>query len=137
MASFHDLSFDDIDGNKVDFSKFRGKVSVVINVASNWGYTKRRYTQLTQLHKARFPGIEILAFPSLQFGAQEFDDHGKIKSFAENNYAFQGEGYNLMSLSDVNGENANDIYRWLKLKTSNAPIKWNFSTVFLVDPSGK
>ena len=134
--SFHDLSFIDIDGNKVSFDKFKGSVSVVINVASNWGYTKARYGQLVQLHKEKYPDVEIIAFPSLQFGAQEFDNHAEIKKFAETNFAFHKDGFNMMSLSDVNGDNTNEVYQWLKSKTNDKPIQWNFSTVFLVDPNG-
>jgi glutathione peroxidase len=92
---------------------------------------------LVQLHKEKYPDVEIIAFPSLQFGAQEFDNHAEIKKFAETNFAFHKDGFNMMSLSDVNGDNTNEVYQWLKSKTNDKPIQWNFSTVFLVDPNGK
>ena len=91
---------------------------------------------MVQLHKEKYPDVEIIAFPSLQFGAQEFDNHAEIKNFAETNFAFHKDGFNMMSLSDVNGDNTNEVYQWLKSKTNDKPIQWNFSTVFLVDPNG-
>ena len=67
MASFYDLSYPDVDGNVVDFSKFKGKVSFVTNVASRWGVTKKRYLEMEGLLNDKYPEVEVLAFPSGQF----------------------------------------------------------------------
>ncbi len=102
--------------------------------------TKREYTQLVQLHKKYHDkGLEILAFPCNQFGAQEPGTPQDIYDFATKKFGFPGES--LTEKVDVNGDSAHPLWTYLKNTAPNtsklplAAIKWNF-TKFLVDKSG-
>ena len=82
MSTFHDLNFNDTDGNNVSFNQFKDKVVYVTNVASAWGKTRRHYTQLQVLHEDyKDDGLEIIAFPCNQFGRQEPGTDKEIKKF--------------------------------------------------------
>jgi glutathione peroxidase-family protein len=108
----------DIDGNDVAFSQFAGKVLLILNVASACGYTEQNYVGLQALHeKYGKYGLEIIAFPSNQFGGQEPGSEEHIKDDIGKRY---GVTFRMMSKVDVNGENAHPIFRcaptqWLQL----------------------
>jgi glutathione peroxidase len=125
------------DGSQTDLSAHKGKVLLVVNVASKCGFTPQ-YEGLEALHR-RYgdKGFEVLGFPCNQFGAQEPGNAEEIASFCSLTYDVS---FPLLGKIDVNGKDAAPIYRHLK---SEAPglhgseaIKWNF-TKFLVDRSGK
>jgi glutathione peroxidase len=127
----------DIDGNEVDLAKYKGKVVMIVNVASRCGFTKQ-YTQLQELHEKYSPqGLCILAFPSNDFGRQEPDDDARIKEFCKTRYSV---GFDLFSKSHVKGEESNDVYKFLTSKEKagefGGDIQWNF-TKFLIDRNGK
>lgn len=135
--SFYDFSAQVLDSTEtIPFSKYKGKVCLVVNVASACGLTDSNYTDLVQLdEKYRDKGLEILAFPCNQFGSQESKCSLDIKNFAKNKYKAQ---FQMFEKIDVNGTNAHPLYKWLKSKQGGSfidAIKWNF-TKFLVDHEG-
>ena len=133
--TFHELSGVDIDGNTLDFGKFKNKVVYVTNVASAWGKTRRHYTQLQELQEHyNDDGLEIIGFPCNQFGRQEPKSNSDIKAFTRDKYKVN---FQLMSKSDVNGDNTNEVYSWLKQRAGDtSDIGWNFARIYLVDRSG-
>src|SRR5262245_10198633 len=135
--TLHEFRAKSIDGSEVSLSQYRGKVLLVVNVASRCGFTPQ-YTGLEKLHeKYKDLGFSVLGFPCNQFGNQEPGSESEIKSFCETNYAVT---FPLFGKVDVNGPNAHPVYQFLKdalpgvLGTKR--IKWNF-TKFLVDREGR
>ncbi|MFN0161450.1 MAG: glutathione peroxidase [Burkholderiales bacterium] len=136
MPSFHDFSAESLVGKPVKLSRYKGKLVLVVNTASQCGLTPQ-YKGLEALYaKYRDRGLEIVGFPCNQFGAQEPGSAAEIGAFCERNY---GVSFPMMAKVDVNGADAHPLYKWL---TSAAPgflgseaIKWNF-TKFLVGPDG-
>jgi glutathione peroxidase len=125
------------DGSATDLSEHRGKAMLIVNVASNCGFTPQ-YEGLEALHeKYRDRGFTVLGFPCNQFGAQEPGDAAEIASFCKTNYAVD---FPIFGKIDVNGDNAAPIYQHLKEEApgllGSKAIKWNF-TKFLVDRSGE
>ena len=134
--SIYDFEVRDIDGNTQSLKKFEGKTLLIVNVASKCGFTSQ-YTELEQIYKEyKDSGLEILAFPCNQFGAQEPGDAQEIKSFCALTYNVE---FPLFSKIDVNGDNAAPVYDYLKESLpgilGSKAIKWNF-TKFLVDKNG-
>jgi glutathione peroxidase len=125
-----------IDGTKVSLSAFDGNVLLIVNVASQCGFTPQ-YDGLEKLYKKyKNEGFMVLGFPCNQFGGQEPGTDSEIKSFCQTNY---GVTFPLFARIDVNGPNAHPLYDFLKeakpgiLGTER--IKWNF-TKFLIDRQG-
>lgn len=135
VSSFFDLTANDISGNPLDFSEFEGRVTVLVNVASECGYTDSHYRGLVKLwsHVKHTQQIHILAFPCDQFGHQEPGTSEEIHEFAVQKY---GVDFTMMEKIDVNGPNASIIYKFLKSKAGPASIGWNFATYFVVSPDG-
>jgi glutathione peroxidase len=134
--SFYDLKADLPGGKTYDFDELKGKVVLIVNVASQCGFTPQ-YKGLQALHKKyKDRKFVILGFPCNQFGGQEPDDDATIATFCELNH---GVNFPLMKKSDVNGDNANPVYKWLKNEKAGllglTRIKWNFEK-FLVDQNG-
>lgn len=137
MPSFYDLKPLDAKEQPFDFSQFKGKVVLIVNVASKCGFTKQ-YADLEALYKKYHDqGLEIVGFPCNQFGGQEPGSAEEIASFCSLNY---GVSFPVLNKIDVNGSNADPVYVWLKSQKSGflgfSGIKWNFEK-FLVDPNGK
>uniref|UniRef100_M8C0E0 Glutathione peroxidase n=1 Tax=Aegilops tauschii TaxID=37682 RepID=M8C0E0_AEGTA len=130
------ITMQDVRGNDVELSRYKGKVLLIVNVASRCGLANSNYTELGQLYeKYREKGFEILAFPCNQFAGQEPDSDEKIVEFACNR--FQAE-FPIFRKVDVNGNNAAPLYKFLKSERGGLfgeRIKWNF-TKFLVDKEG-
>jgi len=126
-----------LDGKPLPLADFEGKVLLIVNTASECGFTPQ-YAGLESLHrKYAARGLAVLGFPCNQFGSQEPGDAATIGAFCEKNF---GVSFPLSEKIEVNGEGAHPLYRYL---TSEAPgilgttaIKWNF-TKFLIDRSGK
>ena len=137
QTTFYDLKANDIYGEQVDFSKFKGKKVLVVNTASKCGYTPQ-YAQLQDLYK-EFGGekFEIIGFPSNNFMGQEPGDEKEIAQFCEKNY---GVTFTMMEKIDVKGKDIHPVYQWLTEKSQNgvedAKVKWNFQK-FLIDENGK
>lgn len=136
-ASIYDFSVTGIDGNPVPLSTYKGQVLLIVNTASQCGFTPQ-YQGLQGLYNQyASQGLTILGFPCNQFGQQEPGNSEQIQSFCETRF---GVSFPLFEKIDVNGSNADPLYQYL---TKAAPgllgteaIKWNF-TKFLVDRTGK
>jgi glutathione peroxidase len=125
-----------IDGKDVSLSDYRGKVLLIVNVASRCGFTPQ-YAGLEQLYaKHAEQGFAVLGFPCNQFGKQEPGSKNEIKAFCETSF---GVTFPLFSKIDVNGPNAHPLYQFLKKSKPGFAglqrIMWNF-TKFLVDREG-
>jgi glutathione peroxidase len=133
--SFYDYSTKLNDGSLTKLSKYKGKVLLVVNTASQCGFTPQ-YKGLQELYATyKDRGFAVLAFPCDQFGHQEPGSDDEIKSFCETNY---GVDFPLFSKIEVNGDNADPIYKFLKSEKGGLlgdAIKWNF-TKFLIDKQG-
>lgn len=135
--TIYDYTVKDIDRNDVSLDKFKGKVLLIVNVASKCGLTSSNYSELSHIYeKYKTQGFEILAFPCNQFGGQEPGSNPEIKQFACTRFKAE---FPIFDKVDVNGPSTAPIYQFLK---SNAGgflgdlIKWNFEK-FLVDKNGK
>lgn len=135
--SIYDFSANSIDGRSIDLSTYKDKVLLIVNTASQCGFTPQ-YKGLQALYdKYAEQGLVVLGFPCNQFGQQEPGSEREIQSFCEARF---GVSFPLFQKVDVNGNNAHPLYKYL---TQIAPgilgteaIKWNF-TKFLIDRSGK
>ena len=135
--SAYDFQARQIDGKDISMAEFRGKVMLIVNTASQCGFTPQ-FGGLEALHKSYAgQGLAVLGFPCNQFGAQDPGSNGEISDFCQLNY---GVSFPMMSKIDVNGPAAHPLYKWL---SSEAPgllgskaIKWNF-TKFLIGKDGK
>ena len=137
MQSIYDFSADSLAGRKADLSAVKGKVLLVVNTASQCGFTPQ-YKGLEAIYeKYRDQGFEVLGFPCNQFGGQEPGADDAIAQFCEQNY---GVKFPMFSKVDVNGSKAHPLFAWLKAQApgilGTQDIKWNF-TKFLVGRDGK
>jgi len=136
VAGVFDFSAVSLAGEAVDLKQFQGKVLLIVNTASQCGFTPQ-YQQLQQLYQQfNVHGLEVLGFPCNQFRGQEPGTAGEIGAFCETNY---GVRFPLFAKINVNGADTHPLYQYLK---SAAPgllgsksIKWNF-TKFLVRKDG-
>jgi glutathione peroxidase len=137
MASVYDFSVKDIHGNERKLDQYKEKVMLIVNVASECGFTPQYKGLEAMYEKLHSRGLEVLGFPCNQFGAQEPGTAEEIESFCELNY---GVTFPLFAKIDVNGDNAAPLYKYLKKEKpgllGTEAIKWNF-TKFLVDRKGK
>lgn len=135
--SIYDFTVKDARGNDVDLSTYKGKVLLIVNVASECGLANSNYTELNQIYKKyKDQGLEILAFPCNQFGNQEPGNNEQILEFACTRFKAE---YPVFDKINVNGESAHPLYKFLKSSKGGLfgdSIKWNFSK-FLVDREGK
>jgi glutathione peroxidase len=136
MASLYDITVDDIKGKPVKLSKYKDKVLLIVNTASECGFTPQ-YKGLEALYeKFHGRGLEVLGFPCNQFGEQEPGDESAIAQFCEVNY---GVTFPMFAKVDVNGDDASPLFKHLKSAKKgilgSEAIKWNF-TKFLVDRKG-
>ncbi len=126
-----------LDGKEVDLTAFKGKVVLIVNVASKCGYTPQ-YEPLQAMHaKLAKDGLVIVGVPCNQFGKQEPGTEKDIAAFCEKNY---GVTFTMLSKVDVNGKNACPLYKYLTGKDTNGkfagPITWNFEK-FLIGRNGE
>ena len=127
----YEFSVKDIDGSEVDLSSYKGKVILIVNVASACGFTPQ-YEGLQDLfERYKDKGLEILAFPCNQFGLQEPGSNDQIKTFCEDKYNIS---FKLFDKVDVIGEHASPLFNYLN-EVAGRDIKWNF-TKFLFDQNG-
>ncbi|KIP07642.1 hypothetical protein PHLGIDRAFT_89284 [Phlebiopsis gigantea 11061_1 CR5-6] len=136
MSAFHSLKAELPNGQTYDFAQLKGKVVLIVNVASKCGFTPQ-YKGLQALYdKYKEKDFVILGFPCNQFGGQEPGSDDEIATFCERNH---GVSFPLMKKTDVNGDATNEVYKFLKSEKSGllglARIKWNFEK-FLIDKEG-
>ncbi len=137
MTTVHDFSADTIDGRSRALSSYRGKVLLIVNTASQCGFTPQ-YAGLEALYREyRDRGLEILGFPCNQFGAQEPGSESEIAKFCETRY---GVSFPMFAKVEVNGDTAHPLFEWLRKEApgllGSQAIKWNF-TKFLVEREGR
>lgn len=136
MSTIYDFSAERIDGSQQVFSDYRDNVLLIVNTASNCGFTPQfaDLEALYQCYKAQ--GLVVIGFPCNQFGAQDPDSNENIGAFCQKNY---GVTFPMMAKVAVNGKEAHPIYQWLKAQKGDVltdSIKWNF-TKFLVSRDGE
>ena len=137
MTNVYDFNARDIDGEERSLGDYRGKLLLIVNVASQCGFTPQ-YKGLEALHrKYADKGVEVLGFPCNQFGKQEPGDAEEIKKFCSLNYDVT---FPLFAKIDVNGTAAHPLYNYLTREKGGGllgrGIKWNF-TKFLIDREGE
>jgi glutathione peroxidase len=137
MTTVFDFTAKSLAGEETALSTYRGQVLLIVNTASQCGFTPQ-YAGLEALYKKLHPkGLTILGFPCNQFGAQEPGSDAEIGAFCEKNY---GVSFPMFAKIDVNGDNAHPLYKFLKSEKRGIlfteAIKWNF-TKFLVGRDGK
>ena len=136
-STFLDLTATDITGKPVEMAQWKGRKVMVVNTASECGYTKQ-YAQLEELYEQyKDKGLVIIGFPCDQFGGQEPGTEAEIATFCQKNY---GVTFPLMSKVEVKGANKHPVYQWLTEKKLNGKmdveISWNFQK-FLIDEQGQ
>lgn len=134
--SLYDIDLVTIDGKPQKMDVYRGKTLLIVNVASQCGFTPQ-YTGLQALYdKFKDNGVVVLGFPCDQFGHQEPDGEAEIEQFCTRNY---GVTFPMFAKIEVNGANAHPLYKYLKSEKpgilGTEAIKWNF-TKFLVGADG-
>jgi glutathione peroxidase len=131
-SSVHDFTLTSIDGKAVPLSSYKGKVVLLVNVASKCGYTPQ-YTGLQSLYtKYKDKGLVVVGVPANNFGGQEPGTNEEIQTFCSRNYNVT---FPMMSKVSVKGEDKTPLYGYLTENTGG-DVKWNF-TKFLVDKNGK
>ncbi|HBK87875.1 MAG: glutathione peroxidase [Cyclobacteriaceae bacterium] len=128
--SLYEFKMAAIDGKSIDFSQYKGKTVLIVNVASKCGYTPQ-YADLQKLQDTFGSKVVILGFPANNFGAQEPGTNAEISSFCQKNY---GVTFQMFEKISVKGEDQHPLYAWLKEKTGQEP-SWNFCK-YLIKPDG-
>jgi glutathione peroxidase len=135
MTSLGDFKATGIDGTETDLASYEGQVVLVVNTASQCGFTPQ-YKGLQELQDTYGErGFTVLGFPCDQFGGQEPGTDEEISSFCERNF---GVDFPLFAKVDVNGDEAHPLFAWLRKEKSGllgGKIKWNF-TKFLIGRDG-
>ena len=135
-ASIYDFKVPSLDGQQIDFSKFKGKKVLIVNTASKCGLTPQ-YAELQQLHEKYKNTLVIVGFPANNFGQQEPGTNEEIKEFCQKNY---GVTFPITEKVSVKGDDIHPMFKYLVEEAAKLgfedPIKWNF-TKFLVDENGK
>ena len=131
---FFDFKIKDISDKILDLSNFKNKTVLLVNVASNCGFTKQ-YDGLQELYeKYKDNGLVVIGVPSNQFGGQEPGTNDQIKDFCESNFNIT---FPITSKYEVRGKNAHQIYLWAKANYGKSAIpKWNFHKI-LINKNGK
>ncbi len=136
MTSLQDFSATTLDGQPQSLDAYAGQVALVVNTASQCGFTPQYEGLETLWRTYRDDGFVVLGFPCNQFGGQEPGEAEQIGAFCQNNY---GVTFPLFDKVDVNGNNAHPLFGWLRSQSrgglGSSRIKWNF-TKFLVGRDG-
>lgn len=134
--SVFDFTVKDINGNDISLAQYKGKFLLIVNVASQCGFTPQ-YKGLEELFQELKEHVVVLGFPCNQFGKQEPGNADEIKNFCSLNYEVK---FPLFSKIDVNGSNSSPLYQFLKKEKPGVlgteAIKWNF-TKFLINREGQ
>ena len=137
MSGIYHFTARSLDGEEVPLERYRGQVLLIVNTASQCGFTGQYEGLETLQRDYASRGFSVLGFPCNQFGAQEPGDAAEIASFCRTSY---GVSFPMFAKVDVNGPLAHPLYRWLSKEApgllGSARIKWNF-TKFLVDREGQ
>lgn len=135
MSSIHQFKVAGISKEEIDFAEFGGRKILVVNVASECGYTPQ-YQQLQELYEYFKDKLVVVGFPCNDFGGQEPGDTSTIQQFCERNY---GVSFPLAAKIKIKSTDPHPLYRWLTNKAMNgkmdASVNWNFNK-FLLDEQG-
>ncbi|WP_416864869.1 MAG: glutathione peroxidase [Imperialibacter sp.] len=131
QGSFYDFKMASIDGETIDFSKYKGQKVLIVNTASECGYTPQ-YEDLQALHEQFGGKMTVLGFPANNFGGQEPGSNLQIAQFCKKNY---GVSFQLFEKIDVIGKDRAPLYAWLEKQSGKVPT-WNFCK-YLIDENGK
>lgn len=133
-SDFYKINIKNIAGDKLDLSQFKGKKILIVNVASECGYTPQ-YAQLEELYETYHEKLVVLGCPSNDFGGQEPGTEKEIVKFCQTNY---GVSFPLTQKVGIKS-NTHELYKWLTQKSLNGQadfeVKWNFHK-FLIDEKG-
>jgi glutathione peroxidase len=129
-SSVYDFKINSLDGKLIDFSQYKGRTLLIVNTASQCGYTPQ-YADLQKLHEQYGDKVVILGFPANNFGAQEPGTNAEIGEFCQKNY---GVTFQMFEKISVKGKDQHALYKFLKEKTGQEP-NWNFCK-YLVKPDG-
>lgn len=133
--SIYEISINDINGDKLNMSEFKGKYILFVNVASNCGFTKQ-YKDLQKLYNENSEKLVVIGIPCNQFGAQEPGSEEQISIFCSEKYDVT---FPMTEKTYVRGSNQHPLYKWLTSKELNgrksSSVKWNFQK-YLVDRDG-
>jgi glutathione peroxidase len=129
-TSVYDFKLNSIDGEAIDFARYKGKNLLIVNVASKCGYTPQ-YADLEKLHETYGNKVVVLGFPANNFGGQEPGTNAEIAEFCQKNY---GVKFQMFEKISVKGDDQHPLYKWLKEKTGSEPT-WNFCK-YLVKSDG-
>lgn len=133
MTTAHEFSAETITGQPRKLDHYRGKVMLVVNVASECGLTPQ-YAGLEKLHeKYADKGLAVLGFPANEFGAQEPGSNEQIQTFCQKNY---GVAFDMFGKVVVKGPGIHPLFAWLTKETGGADIAWNFGK-FLIGKDGE
>lgn len=135
MATFHDFTITGIDGKTINFADYKGKRILVVNVASECGYTPQ-YEQLQELYEEMKDKLVVVGFPCNDFGGQEPGEAAEIQNFCKVRY---GVTFPLTEKVSIK-KDTHPIYKWLTRKSENGVmdglVSWNFCK-FLIDENGQ
>lgn len=136
MSSIHQFKVASIEGGEINFADFAGKKIMVVNVASECGFTSQ-YQQLQELYEQFSEQLVIIGFPANNFGNQEPGTNEQIKSFCTVRY---GVTFPLTAKVSAKGADMHPVYQWLTQKSANglidSTVKWNFQK-YLLDQQGR
>ena len=128
--SIYDFKMNSLDGKEIDFGQYKGKNLLIVNTASECGFTPQ-YADLQKLHEEYGNKVVVLGFPANNFGGQEPGSSKQIAEFCQKNY---GVAFQMFEKISVKGSDQHPLYQWLKEKTGQEP-SWNFCK-YLVKPDG-
>ncbi len=129
-GSIYDFKMKSLEGKEIDFSKFKGKNLVIVNTASNCGYTPQ-LKDLEKLHEQYGSKVAVLGFPANNFLWQEPGSNEEIATFCERNYGVKFQMFEKLS---VMGNDKSPLYKWLEAKSGKSP-SWNFCK-YVIDKTG-
>ena len=125
----YDFNFNDLDGSPLNLAEYKGKVIIVVNVASQCGFTKQYEDMQNVWEKYQSKGIVMLGIPSNDFGKQEPGSNKDIKNFCEAKF---GISFPMAEKVSVKGENAHPFYKWAKENYGKSAVpKWNFHKIII------
>jgi len=134
-TSIYDIEINSLDGKAIDLSDYKGKMLLIVNVASECGFTGQ-YADLQKLYDEYQGNLMIIGVPCNQFGGQEPGTANDIQTFCQKNY---GVSFLMTEKVDVKGSNQHPLYKWLTSKElngkSNSKVKWNFQK-YLINNEG-
>ena len=128
------FNFESIEGNPMPLSEYQGKALLVVNTASQCGFTPQYEGLQNVWEEYKDKGLIVIGVPSNNFGSQEPGQEGEVKEFCEVNFNIN---FPLTAITEVNGEKAHELFKWAKENHGKSAIpKWNFHKI-LINKQGK